>query len=189
MRVSHRFAALPDKGKTESEINSGSVLILRAHICYTTAEMTIKEQINANLKQAMLGGDKVLTETLRGIKSAILNVEVAENKRDVGLLDDEVIAILQKESKKRQESAELFKQGGNMDKSNAELAEKQVIEKYLPAQMSDEDLKQLVNQVITELGASGPQAMGQTIGAVKKRSGGLADGGRIAQMVKESITQ
>lgn len=150
--------------------------------------MTIKEQIDADLKQAMLAGDKVLTETLRGLKSAILNIEVAENKRDTGLPDNEVVTVLQKESKKRQESAELFKQGGNVDKSNAELTEKQVIQKYLPAQMSDETLKELVTQVVAELGASGPQAMGQVIGAVKERSGGQADGGRIAQLVKESLS-
>lgn len=146
--------------------------------------MTIKEQIEADLKQAMLGGDKVLTETLRGIKSAILNVEVAENKRDTGLADDEVTAILQKEAKKRQESAELFKQGGNDEKSAAEHAEKAVIEKYLPAQLSDEDLTQLIDAVIGETNATGQQAMGQVIGLVKQRSNGQADGGRIATLVK-----
>lgn len=150
--------------------------------------MTIKEQIDADIKQAMLGGDKVLTETLRGLKSALLNVEVAENKRDTGLTDEEVITILQKEAKKRQESAELFAQGGNDEKAQSEAAEKAVIEKYLPAQLSDEDLDALIEAAISELNASGAQAMGQVIGAVKQRSGGQADGGRIAQRVKEKLS-
>jgi uncharacterized protein YqeY len=149
--------------------------------------MSIKEQIEADLKQAMLGGDKILTETLRGIKSAILNVEVAENKREIGLTDEEVITLLQKEAKKRQESADLFKQGGNEEKSLAEQAEKTVIEKYLPAQLSDAELDALIQSAIDELNASGPQAMGQVIGLVKQRSGGQADGGRIALKVKEKL--
>ena len=148
---------------------------------------SIKETIEQDLKQAMLGGDKVLTETLRGIKSAILNVEVAENKREQGLSDEEVVSLLQKEAKKRQESADLFKQGGNEEKAASESAEKVVIEKYLPAQIGDEELTQIVHTVIAELGANGPQAMGQVIGAVKQRVGGQADGGRIAQVVKEKL--
>lgn len=150
--------------------------------------MTIKEQIEADLKQAMLGGDKVLTTTLRGLKSAILNVEVAENKRETGLSDEAVIGLFQKEAKKRQESADLFEQGGNIEKAAEERAEKLVIEKYLPAQMSDSELDKLIESVIAETGASGPQAMGQIIGLVKQRSDGQADGGRIAQKVKEKLS-
>lgn len=149
--------------------------------------MTIKEQIEADLKQAMLGGDKVLTTTLRGLKSAILNVEVAENKRDTGLTDEAVITLFQKEAKKRQESADLFEQGGNTEKAAEERTEKVVIERYLPAQMDDDELDQLVESVIAETGAGGPQAMGQVIGLVKQRSNGLADGGRIAHKVKEKL--
>lgn len=159
-----------------------------ACICYTFPEMSIKEQIEVDLKQAMLGGDKVLTETLRGVKSAILNVEVAENKRDTGLTDEEVTTVLQKEAKKRQESADLFKQGGNQEKAAAEAAEKVVIEAYLPAQLSDEELQLLVTTVVTELGVSGLQAMGQVIGLVKQRAGAQADGSRIASLVKEGLS-
>jgi uncharacterized protein YqeY len=149
--------------------------------------MTIKEQIDADLKAAMLGGDKVLTTTLRGVKSAILNVEIAENKRDIGLSDAEVTNILGKEAKKRQESADLYQQGGNEEKAAAELAEKLVIEKYLPAQLDDEALRNLVVAAITETGAVGMQDMGKVIGLVKQRAGASADGGRIASLVKEKL--
>jgi uncharacterized protein YqeY len=149
--------------------------------------MTIKEQIEADLKTAMLGGDKVLTTTLRGLKSAILNVEIAENKRDTGLSNDVVVSLLGKEAKKRQESADLFARGGNEEKARAEAAEKLVIEKYLPTQIDDEALKNLVEAAITETGASSMQDMGKVIGMVKAKAGASADGGRIAMLVKEKL--
>lgn len=151
--------------------------------------MSIKETIERDLKQAMLAGDKVLTETLRGLKSSILNVEVAENKRAEGLSDAEIITLFQKEAKKRQESAELFDQGGNAEKANAERVEKTVIEQYLPAQMSDSELSAEVEKIIDELGVNGLQAMGQVIGTVKQRVGAKADGGRIAAAVKDRLEQ
>lgn len=149
--------------------------------------MSLKQQIDADLKTAMLGGHKVLTTTLRGLKAAILNTEIAENKRSEGLNDDEVIGILGKEAKKRQESADLFIRGGNAEKAAAETLEKQVIEKYLPKQMDDDALKNLVEAAITETNASGMQDMGKVIGLVKQRAGASADGGRIAGMVKERL--
>ena len=149
--------------------------------------MTIKEQIDADLKTAMLGGDKVLTTTLRGVKSAILNVEIAENKRDTGLTDAEVTSILGKEAKKRQESVDMYTTGNLPDKAAAEALEKQVIEKYLPKQMDDEALQNLVVAAITETGAAGIQDMGKVIAMVKLKAGAEADGSRIAGMVKEKL--
>ena len=150
--------------------------------------MMIKKQIEADLKTAMLAGDKVLTTTLRGLKSAVLNVEISEGKRDNGLSDAEVTAILGKEAKKRQESADMYTAGGSADKAAAESLEKQVIEKYLPKQIDDEALKNLVMAAITETGAQNMQDMGKVIGLVKSRAGATADGGRIAQLVKENLT-
>lgn len=147
----------------------------------------LKAQIDQDLKQALLAGDKLLATTLRGLKSAILYEEVAKNKRDVGLDDQEIIVVLSKEAKKRQESADLYKQGGSQDKAAAELAEKTVIEKYLPEQLSDEDLSAMVDSAIKDLAVSGPQALGQVIGAVKQKAGAQADGGRIAALVKSRL--
>jgi uncharacterized protein YqeY len=149
--------------------------------------MSITELIDQDIKTAMLAGDKTLTTTLRGLKSVILYAEVATGKREQGLSDSEVIDLLSKEAKKRQESADLYTQGGNQEKSEAELTEKKVIEKYLPAQLSDEELAVLIDKAIAETGANGPQAMGQVIGKVKQLSGGKADGGRIAAMAKERL--
>lgn len=150
--------------------------------------MSVKQTIDADLKTAMLAGEKTLVTTLRGLKSAILYAEVSEGARDEGLPDDAVIAILQKEAKKRQESADLFGQGGNVEKQQAELEEKSVIEKYLPAQLSEDEIARMVDDVITSTGASGIQAMGQVIGAVKAKAGASADGSIIARIVKERLT-
>ena len=149
--------------------------------------MSVKQQIDQDLKQAMLAGDKQLVMTLRGIKSAILYVEVAKGSREQGLSDAEVSELLTKEAKKRQDSIDMYKQGGRPEKAADEQAEKHVIEQYLPQQMSDEELKHVVQTVIEETGASSAQAMGQVIGAVKSKVNGQADGGRIAAMVKETL--
>ena len=150
--------------------------------------MTIKEQIDADLKVAMLAGDKVLATTLRGLKSAILYAEVADGSRDSGGVSDAaIIALFAKEAKKRQESADLFAQGGNSEKSQAELVEKEVIAKYLPAQISDEELAQIVDTVVSPLGDVGKDQMGRIIGLVKAEVGVGADGGRIAKAVSERI--
>jgi len=150
--------------------------------------MTIKEQIEADLKTAMLAGEKDLATTLRGLKAAVLNVEIAENKRDTGLGDEEVTNLFVKEAKKRQESADLFTRGGNAEKAAHELGEKKIIEKYLPEQMDAEALKNLVEAAITETGAATMQDMGKVIGLVKQRAGTAADGGRIAACVKECLS-
>ena len=147
----------------------------------------LKDRIDQDLKKALLAGDKVLVTTLRGLKSVILYAEVAKGAREQGLSDDEIVALLAKEAKKRQESADLYRQGGNSERVEAELAEKKVIESYLPQQLSDEELGAAIDAAIAELVASGPQAMGQVIGAVKQKVGGQADGSRIAHMVKERL--
>ena len=147
----------------------------------------LKARIDQDLKTALLAGDKVLATTLRGLKSVILYAEVAKGARDEGLGDDEIITLLSKESKKRQESADLYKKGGNQEKAEAELAEKKVIESYLPSQMSDEDLSKVIKETIDQLGVSGPSAMGQVIGAVKQKVGAQADGARVAQSVKQQL--
>lgn len=147
----------------------------------------LKQQIEQDLKVALLAGDKEKVTTLRGLKSVILYAEVAQGMRQEGLKDEQIIALLAKEAKKRQESATLYKQGGADERANAELAEKAIIEAYLPQQLSDEALLTIIDDAISELGASGPQSMGQVIGMVKEKTTGQADGGRIAAAVKERL--
>ena len=147
----------------------------------------LKQRIEQDLKDAMLGGDKQRVSTLRVIKSAILYVEVAKGIRDTGLGDDEVIELLSKEVKKRQETADLYKKAGEIKRSDVELSEKAIIEGYLPKQLSDDELKKVVRDAIASTGATSTQDMGKAIGEVKKRVGGSADGARIARFVKEGL--
>ncbi|MBP7807640.1 GatB/YqeY domain-containing protein [Candidatus Saccharibacteria bacterium] len=151
--------------------------------------MILKERIEQDLKTALLGGDKAKAMLLRGLKSTILNAEIAAGERDKGLSDDKVVDLLKKEVKSRIESADLYVKGGNQERANQELAEKALIEEYLPSQISDDELLKLVDDVIASTSASGPQAMGQVIGAVKQKTGGTADGARIAQAVKERLNK
>jgi uncharacterized protein YqeY len=148
----------------------------------------LKHKIEADLKRAMLAGDKTLVTTLRGLKSVILYAEVAAGSRETGLDDQTVTSLLQKEAKKRQESADLYRQGGSEEKAAAELAEKAVIEQYLPAQLDEAAVRQLVTEIIGRLGATSPAQMGQVIGAAKQAAGGAADGAVIARLAKELLS-
>jgi uncharacterized protein YqeY len=147
----------------------------------------LEQQLEQDIKSALLAGEKDTATTLRGLKAALLNAKVAAGKRESGLTDEEVLPILAKQAKQRQESADLYVQGGNQAKADAELAEKAIIDAYLPAQLSEAELAQIIESVIAETGASGPQAMGQVIGKVKAQAGATADGGLIARLVKEKL--
>ena len=149
---------------------------------------TLKQRLTDDVKVAMLAGDAPRVECLRGLKSAILYAEVAAGKREEGLSDAEVEAVLAKEAKKRQESADLYVQGGSETRAEKELAEKVIIEQYLPEQLSADDIARVIDAVIIELDANGSQAMGKVIGEVKKRCGIAADGAVIATLVKEKFS-
>lgn len=150
--------------------------------------MSLKERIDQDLKQAMLAGDKSLVSTLRGLKSAVLYAEVAKGVRDSGgLSDPEVVEILSKESKKRQESADLYRQGGDEARAASELAEKTAIDDYLPEQMDEEQLMALISDIIQQTGATGVSSMGQIISQAKQSTAGQADGATIARLVKERL--
>jgi uncharacterized protein YqeY len=148
----------------------------------------IKQQIEDDLKSALLGGDKELATTLRTIKSAILDVEVNTGRREQGLPDDEIIGILIKESKKRQDAAKIYKDANDNERASKELNESEVISKYLPKMMDESEISQLVKEVIDGIdGEVSMQQMGQIIGQVKAKTGALADGSLIAQIVKSEI--
>jgi uncharacterized protein YqeY len=148
----------------------------------------LEERLEQDIKSALLAGDAQRVSTLRQVKSVLLNAKVATGKRESGLSDDEVLPLLAKEAKKRQESADLYKQGGNEERAAAELAEKTIIENYLPAQLTEGELIELVEKTIAETGAAGFQDMGSVIAQVKKLAGPTADGATIARLVKEKLS-
>jgi uncharacterized protein len=146
--------------------------------------MTLKQQIDSDLKAALLNGKKDEAMTLRGLKSVILNAEIAQGKRDEGLDDQAIMQLLAKEVKSRQESIDLYVQGGNQERADQERAEKVQIEAYLPKQLDDNALALLVDQAISETGEFSTQTMGKVIARVRELAAGQADGARIASAVK-----
>lgn len=147
----------------------------------------LEQQLEQDIKAALLAGDSTKATTLRGLKASLLNVKVAQGKRDSGLSDEEVLKVFAKEAKQRQESADMYVQGGSQDKADAELVEKAIIEAYLPAQLSEDEISKLIDEAIAASGASGQQAMGRVIGQVKAKAGASADGAVIARLVKEKL--
>ena len=149
--------------------------------------MSLKQQIDQDIKAAMLAKKKDELTALRGIKSAILLAETEKGASDE-LATDVEIKLLTKAAKQRKESAELYKEQGRQDLADKEFFEYEVIARYLPEQMSDEELKGELEKIITQLGASSPQDMGKVMGVATKQLAGKADGKKISEMVKSILT-
>lgn len=146
-------------------------------------------RIAEEMKAALLGGDRFRGEVLRNLKAALLNEEVALGKREAGLEDAEVEKVLAREVKKRLESAELYRANGRAELAEPEEQEAAVLREFLPQQLSEAELRALVQQVIDGMGEVPMQQMGQVIGAVKAKVGSAADGAMIANIVKETLNK
>ena len=146
----------------------------------------LKDLLRADLTTAMKARDELRTATLRMLLTAVKNEEVA-GKAARELDDAEVVAVLAREAKKRREAADAFADGNRPDRAERERAEGEVIAEYLPTQLTDDELRDLVAAAVTETGASGPAAMGQVMKAVVPRTAGRADGGRVAAEVRRQL--
>jgi uncharacterized protein YqeY len=146
----------------------------------------LKEKLQADLSAAMKARDEVRTRTLRMALTAVTTEEVA-GERARELSDDEIVKVLQREAKKRREAAEAFADAGRTEQAEAERAEGVVLDDYLPAQLSDAELTDLVAATIAEIGAEGPRAMGQVMKAVTPKVAGRADGKRVSGEVKRQL--
>lgn len=148
----------------------------------------LKEKLRSDLSIAMKARDEVRTRTLRMSLTAVTNEEVA-GKQARELTDDEVVKVLTREAKKRREAATAFAEAGRDEQAAAERAEGAVLEEYLPAQLSDAELAELVAAAIAETGVEGPRAMGQVMKVLNPKVAGRAEGGRVAAEVKRRLTQ
>ncbi len=147
----------------------------------------LKDRLRTDLSSAIRARDQVRMRTLRMALTAITNEEVAgQSSRE--LSDDEVTKVLTREAKKRREAAEAFGSAGRAEQAAAERAEGDVLAEYLPAQLDDAQLARIVDEVITETGASGMPAMGQVMKAVTPRTAGRAEGARVAAEVRRRLT-
>lgn len=148
--------------------------------------MSLTDQINNDLKEAMKAKDTTTLTALRAIKSQLL---LAATEKGGGESTEEAeIKMLQKQVKQRKESAELYKTQGREDLAEAELAEASIIEKYLPKQLSEDELKPIIQAIIEKVGAAGPQDMGKVMGAASKELAGQADGKTISAVVRQLLS-
>ena len=144
----------------------------------------MQDKIQADLKTAMLAGEALRVEVLKGLKSALQN-QAIEKKAE--LEDEDIIKTVQKEIKKRNEAAELYEQAGDKGRQKKELDEAEILSGYLPKQLSEEELAKIVTQVIEQNGIDSPQKMGMAIGIVSKQVGASAEGSKIAAEVKKQL--
>lgn len=148
----------------------------------------LKDRIRTDLTAAMKARDEVRSSTLRMLLAAITNAEVA-GKQARELSDDDVVGVLSTEAKKRREAATAFAEGGRAEMAAKESAEAAVITEYLPAQLSEQEIADLVTQAIGQVGAAGEgmKAMGKVMGVLTPRTKGRADGAAVAAEVRRQL--
>ncbi|MFI6702756.1 GatB/YqeY domain-containing protein [Streptomyces sp. NPDC050509] len=151
---------------------------------------SLKSRLKEDLTEAIRARDELRSATLRLTLTAITKEEVSGTSARE-LSDDEVLKVIAKEAKKRREAAEAFAQGGRDEQAEREKAEGELLDTYLPKQLTDEELAGIVAQAVAEAkaaGAEGPRAMGAVMKIVNPKVAGLAEGGRVAALVKRSLT-
>ena len=150
--------------------------------------MNLFDQISEDIKKAMLAKDKVALDALRGIKKEFLEAKTAKGG-DGELHDDKALQILQKMVKQRKESAQMYIDANRPELADDELAQCKIIEKYLPAMLSDSELTAAWEQIIAQTGAQGPQDMGKVMGVATKQLAGRAEGKAISTKVRELLNK
>jgi uncharacterized protein YqeY len=149
--------------------------------------MSLKQQIDNDIKKAMLAKNKEELEALRSIKSLILLAET-DKSASAEISSDVENKLLQKAVKQRKESSDIFQQQGRKDLADKENFQLEVISRYLPKQLSEDEIKNRLKIIIEEVGAKGPQDMGKVMGNATKALSGLADGKIISEMVKKLLS-
>lgn len=144
----------------------------------------MKQQIQQELREALLQKDEVKTSVLRMLLAAFVN---KEKEKGTELTLEQAQAIVQSEAKRRKESIEAFEKGGRQDLAGKEKAELEILKKYLPEQLSEEEVRKLVAEAIGETGATNPQDIGKVMAAVMPKLKGKADGALVNAIVKESL--
>jgi uncharacterized protein YqeY len=149
--------------------------------------MNLKEKIVQDLKDAMRAGDATKRDTLRLLDSAIKNTEIEKKKRETGLSDEEILEVLGRAVKQRQDSIKQFADGGRPELAEKEQIELDIIMPYLPAQLSEDEIRQVVKAVITETGAAGMSDIGKVMGQAMGKMKGKADGNVVKKIVGEEL--
>ncbi len=147
--------------------------------------MDLEQQINNDIKTAMLAKDAARLEALRAMKSVILLLKTSPE----GLTEESAVKAMMKEAKKRREAADIFNQQNRADLADVEIAQAGVIESYLPKMMSEDEVRTALQAIITSVGASSPADMGKVMGVATKQLAGKADGKMISAIVKDLLSK
>ena len=148
----------------------------------------LRERLTAEMKEAMKAGEKQKLSTVRMIQAALKDRDIeARGEGKAQLSDDEILSLLQKMIKQRQEAAGVYEQGGRPELAESERAEVQIIQAFLPKQMDEAETRAAIADAIAETGAAGPKDMGKVIGALKGKFAGRIDFGRASGLVKDAL--
>lgn len=145
----------------------------------------LKDQIQEDLKTAMFAKDSVSLLAIRALKASILKFETSGSGKELN--DEVVIDLAKKEVKQRKDSIEQFEKAGRPELAEKEMAEIKILEKYIPTQMSEEEIKKIVEETMKETGANSAKDMGKLMGALMGKVKGKADGGLVNKVVKEAL--
>jgi uncharacterized protein YqeY len=149
--------------------------------------MTLKEKIISDLKEAMKAGDVLRRDTLRMLDSAIKNVEIEKKKREEGLSDDETFEVISRAVKQRQDSIKQFIDGGRPELAEKEKEELDILMIYMPEQLDDEAVRNVVKESLSATGAKSAADMGKVMGVAMGKLKGQADGNKVRQIVSEEL--
>ncbi|OGH24397.1 MAG: hypothetical protein A3B47_01370 [Candidatus Levybacteria bacterium RIFCSPLOWO2_01_FULL_39_24] len=147
----------------------------------------LKQKIQEELKQAMLAQDVLKTSVLRMVKSAITYYEIQKGGAGYEATDEDVLSVIQKEAKQRRDSIEEYKKANRQDLADKEIKELEMLQAYLPQQMPEEQIREIVLDTIREINATSVAEMGKVMGALMPKVKGKADGGLVSKIVKESL--
>jgi uncharacterized protein YqeY len=147
----------------------------------------MQKELDSELKTALLSGDRAKVEVIKSLKNALQYEAVKLRASIADLTDSQMADVLSRESKKRQEAAEIYKKSGEEQRANTELAEKVIIDRYLPEKLNDEQISEVVKEEISKLEDPSPKDLGIVIHAVKQRLQTTAEGSTIARITKEYL--
>lgn len=148
--------------------------------------MSLKSQLSEDMKAAMRAGEKIRLSTIRLLNAEIKNAEIDKGEE---LSDDEVIGLVQRQIKRRREASEQYRKGGREELALKEEAEAAILEEYLPAQLSDDELSAIIREAVSQMGATSKKEMGKVMGVVMPKVKGRADGTRVSRLTSELLPE
>lgn len=149
--------------------------------------MELRKKIQSDIKESMKSGDAIRRDVLRMLDSMIKNTEIEKGKREQGLADDEVVELVARSIKQRKDSAEQYRSGGREDLAEKEDGEIKILVQYLPEQLGEDELRQIIRSEIEKSGANSKAEMGKVMGAVMAKVKGKAEGGLVKKIVEEEL--